>query len=234
MSKRATELQLPLGLSLDPGRRFESYWPGPNQVVVDMLRHMASGRGEQQAFIWGGDGRGKTHLLHATCACAVEHGFNAACLSPFAADVPLSDRFQGLESLSLVCIDDLDRYEFNESVEFALFDLINRLRDSGTRLVFGAGRGPVDLPLNLADLASRVRWGPVIRLLPLDDDQTLDALRMRADLLGLQMPVEVATYMLRRFRRSMPELVGCLERLDRASMAAQRALTIPFVRQVLG
>ena len=34
--------------------------------------------------------------------------------------------------------------------------------------------------------------------------------------------------------REIPALLGLLDRLDHASLAAQRRLTIPFVREVLG
>ena len=39
---------------------------------------------------------------------------------------------------------------------------------------------------------------------------------------------------MRRLPRDMASLCGWLERLDHASLAAQRRLTVPFVRDVLG
>ncbi|HWU70913.1 MAG TPA: DnaA regulatory inactivator Hda, partial [Pseudoxanthomonas sp.] len=40
--------------------------------------------------------------------------------------------------------------------------------------------------------------------------------------------------LLTRTDRDLGVLVGLLDRLDRASLAAQRRVTVPFLRQVLG
>jgi DnaA family protein len=48
------------------------------------------------------------------------------------------------------------------------------------------------------------------------------------------MPDETASYLLRRLPRDMPALFDLLDQLDEASLAAQRKLTVPFVKSVLG
>ena len=48
------------------------------------------------------------------------------------------------------------------------------------------------------------------------------------------MSNDVADYLLRRCPRDMDSLFNLLNRLDQASLAAQRRLTIPFVRDLLG
>ena len=50
---------------------------------------------------------------------------------------------------------------------------------------------------------------------------------------GLDMPEDVGQYLLRHHSRDIVELMALLQKLDKASMAAQRRLTIPFVRQIL-
>jgi DnaA family protein len=50
----------------------------------------------------------------------------------------------------------------------------------------------------------------------------------------MAMPEAVAHYLLQRHARDLTALFGLLERLDRASLAAQRRLTVPFVREVAG
>jgi len=47
------------------------------------------------------------------------------------------------------------------------------------------------------------------------------------------MTEDVAQYLLRHHSRDIVELIALLQKLDKASMAAQRRLTIPFVRQIL-
>ncbi len=46
------------------------------------------------------------------------------------------------------------------------------------------------------------------------------------------MTEEVANYLLTRFPRDMHSLFALLDRLDTATLAAQRRLTIPFLRDL--
>ena len=48
------------------------------------------------------------------------------------------------------------------------------------------------------------------------------------------MPEETALYLQRRFRRDLPTLYELLDAIDEAALQAQRRLTVPFIRQVLG
>jgi len=48
------------------------------------------------------------------------------------------------------------------------------------------------------------------------------------------MGSDVAAYIVHRARRGMDELLGLLDTLDRASLAEQRSLSIPFVKNTLG
>jgi len=49
----------------------------------------------------------------------------------------------------------------------------------------------------------------------------------------LQISKPVANFLLSRMSRSTGQLFAILERLDSASLAAKRKLTIPFVKEVL-
>ena len=69
---------------------------------------------------------------------------------------------------------------------------------------------------------------------PLDDAGRLQVLQLRAQGRGFELPDETGVYLLRRYPRDLPALCGLLERLDQASLVAQRRLTIPFVKAVLG
>ena len=144
------------------------------------------------------------------------------------------DALAGWEDRAVVCLDDADRLAGRDAWELALFGLFNRLADAGGRLVVSAAASPAATRFGLADLASRLAWGAVFRLEPLDDEGRGAALRLRAAHRGLELPEETARYLLRRLPRDMRALCGWLDRLDTASLAAQKRLTVPFVREVLG
>jgi DnaA family protein len=130
-------------------------------------------------------------------------------------------------------MDDLERVLGRRRWEEALFHAFNRLRDAGRRLVVAADVAPRQLEAILPDLASRLSWGTTYHLRSLDDTHCLAALQLRARARGLHLSDEVARYILHRGPRSMDALFDTLEVLDRASMSAQRKLTIPFVKQAL-
>ena len=53
------------------------------------------------------------------------------------------------------------------------------------------------------------------------------------DMLNISLPDECARFLLTRLSRDMRTLLDVLDKLDHASMAAQRKLTIPFIKSTL-
>ena len=117
--------------------------------------------------------------------------------------------------------------------EEALFDLINRMRETGNSLLLAAATSPEAMQVQLPDLRSRLAWGPVFQLQSLSDAEKYEALRIRANQRGLELPGNVAEYLMRHYPRDLFGLFERLEMLDTAAMAMQRKLTIPFVKSVL-
>ncbi len=177
---------------------------------------------------------GRSHLLHAACAELSQRGDAVGY-------VPLDKRtwfvpevLDGMEHLSLVCIDNIECIAGDELWEMAIFDLYNRILESGkTRLLITGDRPPRQLNLGLPDLASRLDWGQIYKLQPLSDEDKLQALQLRARLRGFELPEDVGRFLLKRLDREMRTLFMTLDQLDRASITAQRKLTIPFVKEIL-
>ncbi|MAY71598.1 MAG: DnaA regulatory inactivator Hda [Halomonas sp.] len=225
--------QLPLGVGLRDDATFDNYHPGANATLVECLSHQFDDNGEPFLYLWGGDGVGRSHLLQAACHQASARDLRTLYL-------PLEElghfpplMLEDVERLDLVAIDDLDRVVGRKRWEEALFHAFNRLRDSGKRLLIAADRPPRQLDIQLADLASRLTWGMTFHLRQLSDEDRMQALKLRAHLRGMELPDEVARYILHRGARELSELFRSLEVLDNASLSAQRKLTIPFVKKAL-
>ncbi len=224
--------QLPLGIRLKDGNTFANYLAAANAQAVACLQ--AAQQNPAVIYLWGGEGTGKTHLLQAACHAAASMGRPCAYL-PLACWQELdAAMLEGLETTPLVCLDDIAAVAGRADWETALFHLYNRLRDAGATLLATGPSPPAALPLTLPDLRSRLAWGMVFQLHPLRDEEKLAGLQQRARARGLELPEAVGRYLLQRCPRDMGSLLAILERLDRASLAARRRLTIPFVRDVLG
>ena len=225
--------QLPLRIEWRRRSRFQNLVPGPNAEAVEAVRQLASGSGPRVVYVWGSGASGKTHLIEACCADATAAGRRVAYLPLRGPERLAPEMLLGLEQLDLVCLDDFEEVSGERGWEEALFALYHRLEDRDAQLLVSATAGPSGLDFALPDLRSRMGGGLVFRLRPLDDADRGVALRTHARDRGLELSREVTDFILSRHRRDMDVLVALLDRLDRDALAAQRALTVPFVRAVL-
>ena len=232
MSSRHEENQLALSLTLPDAFEIKNYVAGPNRLALKRVEEIAKAQGDFGVYLWGAPGVGKTHLLQGACGKATFQGFSSIYLPLNSPNLKVDD-LQGLEHCDLVCLDDIHLIAGKRDWEEALFHLYNRAKDHHKHFLVSGNCAPLQLPITLPDLRTRLGWGEIYHVLPLSDDDKLEALKVRAHQRGLHLADEVGRYLLNRASRSMPELYEILEKLDKASLAHQRALTIPFVKQIL-
>ncbi|MGQ7142418.1 DnaA inactivator Hda, partial [Escherichia sp. SS-MK2] len=133
---------------------FASFWPGDNSSLLAALQNVLRQEHSGYIYLWAREGAGRSHLLHAACAELSQRGDAVGY-------VPLDKRtwfvpevLDGMEHLSLVCIDNIECIAGDELWEMAIFDLYNRILESGkTRLLITGDRPPRQLNLGLPDLA---------------------------------------------------------------------------------
>ncbi|ODS63011.1 MAG: DnaA regulatory inactivator Hda [Arenimonas sp. SCN 70-307] len=224
--------QLPLGLRSPPDQRLDAFLGNdPARAAVG-----AAARGEagDWLFLAGPPGSGKSHLLLAACAEAVAAGRRAAYLPMAAFAGRLASGLAQQEGADLVCLDGLEFIAGNAADEEALFHFHNRARAADSAVLYAARGNPGAIGLQLRDLVTRLGQCARFTLEPLDEDGRRAVLRQRAARRGLELDEAVLDYLLRRVDRDLASLTRLLDQLDRASLAAQRRITIPFLRQQLG
>ncbi|GLX80103.1 DnaA regulatory inactivator Hda [Thalassotalea insulae] len=245
MSKIA---QLTLSVQLPDDETFISYQSITNHTVTDLLKAFINGAPAQTRsgkekqvtddsvkgfYLFGLTGVGKSHLLHASCAYAQELGLSSVCLS-FSELQQLSVAvLDGLETIDVICLDDVQLIADNAQWQQAVFDLFNRVFEHNKKIIITGDKSVNQLGLTLPDLGSRLSWGLVEQLKPLSDEEKLTAIQFRAQQRGLLLSEEVARFLLTRLSREMNSLLDALDKLDKASIREQRRITIPFIKQVL-
>jgi len=195
--------QLPLAISAPATPAFDNFVAGSNVEALARVRSLAAGTLGEAILYLWGEPG--TGRSHLLRA--------AARANP-----------------QLVVADDVE--SLDASAQQALFVAINAAREGGAGVLAAGARPPAQLALR-PDLKSRLAWGLVYQLVPLADaDKALHLKRLASDR-GLLLPNDVIDYLLARLPRDVPSLQRAMEVLDRHSLARQRGLTLPFVREVL-
>ncbi|WP_109427784.1 DnaA inactivator Hda [Aggregatibacter kilianii] len=226
--------QLPLPIHQSDDETLENFYAENNLLLLNSLQKNFLQLHQQFFYLWGNKGSGKSHLLKGVCQHYLAQQRPALYVPLNKAQYFSPAVLENLEQQALVCLDDLQAVIGNAEWEVAIFDLINRVRETGrTLLIMSADQSPANLPVQLPDLASRLTWGEVYQLAPLNDKQKIDVLQKAAYQRGIELPDETANFLFKRLERDMKTLFNALEKLDQASLQAQRKLTIPFVKEIL-
>jgi len=226
-------VQLPLAIQLNTKLSFENFVCPDDEFLLTTLTQFSSNTGESLIYLWGAEGSGKSHLLHAVCQHAAGEDLSVHYL-PLAEMIEYPvDVLNGLQDYDVLCIDDLQMIVARPQWQQAIFNLFNQVREKNGKMLFSADANPKELGLVLNDLVSRLEWGIVFHLHELNDEQKMQALYMRANMRGLSLTDEVVDYILRHFARDTSAIFELLDHLDRQSLISKRRITIPFIKDVI-
>lgn len=226
---RDVKAQLPLGIALRASSSFENFLPGLNAEAAMQARRIAEGA-TGNLFLFGPPASGKTHLVEAAC-CLAQARAEGPVYLPLALAELTPAVLDGLEVHGLIAVDGLQHVAGDATWERALFALMERARDCA-RFIFTARPAPTALAIAMPDLKTRLAQSLAYALVPLGDADKLRALMQRAQELGMELSADAARYVLSRRERDLGALMAWLERVERASLAHQRRLTIPFLRSL--
>jgi DnaA family protein len=218
--------QFVLDLARPEPPSFDNFVAGANGEPIAAVRALCtSALPENGILLWGARGAGKSHLLRAAAALAAAVRPVIDCATP--RDAP---SMANVPPMALVVIDALDSAGPVE--QGRLFTLLNGLPASGGQWIAAAASPPASLALR-DDLRTRVALGLVFEVVPLADADKAVALAAYARDRGFRLSDDVIAYLLAHGRRDMPTLVATLAALDRHSLATQRAVTVPMLRDWL-
>lgn len=225
-----------LSLNLEPKNEvsFASFCWGKHSPWRDNFLNLGTSQQKEHFFyVFGEPGSGKSHLLQACC--------NHIPSSQTAVYLSLKNYHEygpllldGIENQTLIAIDDIDFICKDSSWEEGLFHLINRVRQHPDKTIILAGRlAPNLMNFNLQDLKSRLHLGLVIKLIPPSDEQKKQIIKFFAQQRGIVLENNTLDYLMQHYDRSIHALMELVRTLDKASLAAKRKITIPFIKAAL-
>ncbi len=225
--------QLPLHFEFRTNQTFSDFFPGTHHEIIAHLQQCVAGLGEQQIFLWGQPGLGKTHLLQACCHQAQQQNLNSFYFDLANAELPDPAILDGLDEYDVVCFDNIEHIAGHADWELAFFNFFNQLRDRGHRLIVSACSAPNTIAIQLPDLLTRLNWGLTLKIQTLTDSDRIAALIFKANQMGFEIAPQAGRFLLAHYDRDLAGLWRLLDKLDKASLAAKRKLTLPFLKQIL-
>jgi DnaA family protein len=141
-----------------------------------------------------------------------------------------SHLLQACKALGAKVVDDV--HLLNNDAQIDLFNQYNQLKEAGEWMITAGLHAPTHMGLR-DDVATRLAWGLVYQLHPMNDIEKATALKQHAFERGMKLPDEVVGYCLRYLRRDLPTLMATLDALDEWSLTMQKPITVPMLRKLL-
>ena len=201
---------------------FDKFLGTENAELVYVLQH----KHDPFIYVWGEEGAGKSHLLRAWVAQALDAGKKAVYID--AAATPLTEAAFEAEYLAIDQIEKLGNEE-----QALLFAVFNRFRNSGKGfLLLSSEHTPQQLVIR-EDLRTRMAYCLVYEVKPLTDQEKIDALVSMAAARQVTIDHEIFEYLLNHWRRDMDSLMQMLDTLDNYAVTMGKRITLPLLRQLL-
>ena len=213
--------------NLNKNYTFDSFVVGPSNQFAHAAAMAASNspsRTYNPLFLYGGVGMGKTHLMQAI-------GNHVASKKPRAkicylsSESFLNEYIDSLQNnsiaafrrkyrkIDLLMIDDIQFLDGKKRVQEEFFHTFNTLFESHKQIVLTSDRTPSEMAGLEARLVSRFEWGLVTEIEKPDVETRTAILRKKAELLNLQVDLELIDYLAERISSNIRSLEGALIRV---------------------
>ena len=232
---------------LNESHRFKNFVEGKsNQLARAASIQVSSQPGSEYnpLYIYGGVGLGKTHLMHAIGNRMRENNPDANILyvncERFVSDMVkalqhsrMDDFKSSYRSLDALLIDDIQFLADKGRSQEEFFHTFNSLYESHAQMVITCDRFPKEIEGLEDRLRSRLGWGLAVDIKPADLETRVAILKSKAELVGADVPDDVAFFIAERFKSNIRELEGALKRVVAHARFTGQQITQEFARLAL-
>jgi chromosomal replication initiator protein len=232
---------------LDLRFTFDNFVVGkPNELAYAAARRVADAEHPafNPLFLYGGVGLGKTHLMHAI-AWQIRKNYPQRRVIYMSAEkfmyqfvralrykdtVAFKDQFR---SVDVLMIDDVQFIGGKDTTQEEFFHTFNALVDRNRQVIISADKSPQDLDRMEERLRSRLGWGLVADLHPVNYELRLGILHAKAEKIGCGVPDKVLEFLAHKISSNVRELEGALNRITAHAQLVGRSITLEMTQEVL-
>ena len=207
---------------------FETFVVGPSNKLayaasVSVAEHPA--QNYNPLLIYGDSGLGKTHLIYAI-ANVIRRNDPRSKIAYVKGDDLTNELVDAIREgktaemrekyrqADLLLVDDVQFIAGKKQTQEEFFHTFNTLYESGRQIVLTSDRPPSEMTQLEDRLRTRFEWGLLVDVAPPDFETRVAIIRRKADLLGLEMPDEVAEYIANRLKNNIRQLEGAVKKLN--------------------
>ena len=188
----------------------------------------------QSLFIFGQKNLGKTHLLLSIGNHAAEKGAKALYIQgmDFSNKVGESIQTQLLD-VDYFLLDDIEELTSSKLAQEKLYHIYNTIIEKGGKVAFTSCSSPKKIESAENYLTSRLQWGMLAEIKPIDDDTTAKIIHKLAQDINLTLSENIIRFLLSRIPRDFISLQDAVSALNQESYTQKKKVTLSLVKKVL-
>jgi chromosomal replication initiator protein len=233
--------------NLNPRYTFETFVVGP----FNELAHAASqsviknpGQVYNPLFIYGGTGRGKTHLIQAV-GNQIKKLYPTKKIFYLTSERFGSELFNAIQEnkvqqfkdkyrkYDVVIMDDIQFFANKEKFQEELFHFFNTFKDSGRQLIFSSDKHP-NIITGLEDrLRGRFSAGMIVDIPEPDMESRIVIVKSKCAIHSVSLPDEVIEYLASSIEDNIREIEGVINIISCQSQLKNKQLSLNEVKNIL-
>ena len=195
-------------------------------------------------FIYGQTGLGKTHLLYAiTNKIRLDNPganiiymkgeeFTNQLIASISNKTTVEFR-EKYRKADVLLIDDIQFIAGKESTQEEFFHTFNDLYEAHKQIILASDRPPKEIKTLTDRLRTRFEWGLLASIEPPDFELRTAIITKKAQILDIQIPPEVITYLAEKLKNSIRQLEGAVKKLGAYSSLNNLPITLDAAKECL-